>query len=285
MKTFAYIRVSTDDQTVENQRNMINERGYHIDEWLCDEGVSGTKDWHKRDIHEAVTNAQPGDRIIVAELSRIGRSLKQVLEIVEICRDKNVELVMIRENLVLSDDNPTTKLLISVLGSLAEMERNLIAERTKDALALRRKQGVVLGRPKGKKNSAKHSKLYGKEAAIKSLRRRGYSKTKSAKILGVDRNTLSKYVLDHGDKSLQRVFEREGRQSDVAPGYEHKREVRNRNRQQVINNPNDARHGTVTGWNYGCRCNKCSEWRSGYIRELKIKRKLEEYEKELRSMS
>lgn len=206
MRTFAYIRVSTDDQTVENQRDMILSRGYVINEWLCDEGVSGTKDWKKRDISVAVNEAVSGDRIIVAELSRLGRSLKQILEIVELCRSKNVSIVMIREGIELNDDNPTAKLLVSILGSLAEMERNLISQRTKDALTRKRKEGVVLGRPTGSKTALTKRKLYGKEAAIKSLRRRGYSKSATARILNVNRNSLEKYVQESSDTSLKRVY-------------------------------------------------------------------------------
>lgn len=208
MKTFAYIRVSTDDQTVENQRDMIQSRGYVIDEWMCDQGVSGTKDWTRRDIFNAVDAAESGDRIVVAELSRLGRSLKQVLDIVETCRAKNVELVMVREAIVITDDNPTTKLLVSILGSLAEMERNLISQRTKDALAVKRKSGVTLGRPPGSKTDEKKRKLYGADCAIKSLRRRGFSKSATARILGVNRNTLQRYVDEKGG-SLKAVFNRE----------------------------------------------------------------------------
>lgn len=207
MRTFAYIRVSTDDQTVENQRDMIQSRGYLVDEWLCDQGVTGTKDWKQRDIFDAVERAQAGDRIVVAELSRLGRSLKQVLEIVETCQAKEVEIVMVREGIVFKDDNPTAKLLISILGSLAELERNLISQRTKDALNLKRKQGVVLGRPHGSVTDKTKRKLYGMEPAIKSLRRRGYSKSYTAKLLNVNRNTLDKYVRDECDESTRRVFD------------------------------------------------------------------------------
>lgn len=205
-KTYAYIRVSTDEQTVENQRDMITGRGYVVDEWLSDQGVSGTKDWRSRDIAQAVDAAQNGDRIIVAELSRLGRSLKQVLEIIETCRIKNVEVVMVREGIVFSDNNPTTKLLISILGSLAEMERNLISERTKDALAFKRRNGVVLGRPIGAKTSKEKRKLASVSCAIKPLFRRGYSKSYAATILGVNRATLDRYIRDEGG-SMLRVYE------------------------------------------------------------------------------
>lgn len=207
MKTYAYIRVSTDDQTVENQRDMIRSKGFEIDEWLCDQGVSGTKSWRKRDIAQAVELALRGDRIVVAELSRLGRSLRQVLEIVEICREKGVEVVMVREGIILSDDNPATKLMVSVIGACSEMERNLISQRTKDALKLRRKQGVRLGRPKGRRTSANKRKLSGYEDAIKACRRRGMSKSATARALGVSRACLQRYCDELGG-SLSRVYER-----------------------------------------------------------------------------
>lgn len=199
MKTYAYIRVSTDKQTVENQRNAINAAGYQIDEWMEDQGVSGVKDWHKRDIANTLKRAERGDRIIVAELSRLGRSLRQILEIIETCQTNGVTLIILRENMqILSGGDPTTKLLIAIFGALAEMERDLIAMRTKDALALRREQGVTLGRPSGKKTAIEKRKLYDKEDIIKALMRRGYSRSEIARYVGVNRNTLINYCRQRG---------------------------------------------------------------------------------------
>lgn len=167
---YAYLRVSTDDQTTENQRSLIVSKGYKIDSWLVDEATHGTTDWKDRLIKTAIKNSQPGDSIIVAELSRLGRSLKQILEMVEICRKKDVTIVAIREGIELKDDNPITKLLISILGSLAEMERNLIAERTKDALARKKAEGIILGRPVGKKTDLEKIVGYIKRHAIVAMR-------------------------------------------------------------------------------------------------------------------
>jgi DNA invertase Pin-like site-specific DNA recombinase len=204
MTTYAYIRVSTDTQTVENQRDMIVARGYVIDEWLCDEATSGTTDWHVRDIHRAVVDGVEGDRIVCAELSRLGRSLRQVLEIVEECRRRGIILVLVREGIEISDDNPVTKLLVSILGSLSEMERNLISQRTKDALARKKREGVVLGRPVGS-GVGKHMKLAGREAHIRKLLRRGYSRSYTARLLKVNRFTLYTFVM--GNAALKRVWE------------------------------------------------------------------------------
>lgn len=191
---FAYIRVSTDDQTVKNQKDMIEGAGYRVDKWLADEGVSGTIDWTKREINVAIEEASEGDTIIVAELSRLGRSLKQILEIVELCQKKKVNIIMIREGIQTNNDSPVNKLLLSILGSLAEMERNLISQRTKDALALKKKNGVVLGRPVGKTTPVEKMKLYPKKEQIIAWRKGGVSYMEIGRRLGVHRVTVSNFI-------------------------------------------------------------------------------------------
>lgn len=191
---FAYIRVSTDDQTVKNQKDMIERAGYRVDKWLADEGVSGTIDWTKREINIAIEEASEGDTIIVAELSRLGRSLKQILEIVELCQKKKVNIIMIREGIQTNNDSPVNKLLLSILGSLAEMERNLISQRTKDALALKKKNGVVLGRPVGRTTPVEKMKLYPKKEQIIAWRKDGVSYMEIGRRLGVHRVTVSNFI-------------------------------------------------------------------------------------------
>lgn len=191
---FAYIRVSTDDQTVKNQKDMIERAGYRVDKWLADEGVSGTIDWTKREINVAIEEADEGDTIIVAELSRLGRSLKQILEIVELCQKKKVNIIMIREGIQTNNDSPVNKLLLSILGSLAEMERNLISQRTKDALALKKKNGVVLGRPVGRTTPVEKMKLYPKSKQILEWHNDGVSYTEIGRRLGVHRVTVSNFI-------------------------------------------------------------------------------------------
>lgn len=191
---FAYIRVSTDDQTVKNQKDMIERAGYRVDKWLADEGVSGTIDWTKREINIAIEEASEGDTIIVAELSRLGRSLKQILEIVELCQKKKVNIIMIREGIQTNNNSPVNKLLLSILGSLAEMERNLISQRTKDALALKKKNGVVLGRPVGRTTPVEKMKLYPKKEQIIAWRKDGVSYMEIGRRLGVHRVTVSNFI-------------------------------------------------------------------------------------------
>ncbi|MDT2885382.1 recombinase family protein [Lactococcus lactis] len=190
---YAYIRVSTDKQTTENQRTLIESRGFKIDEWLVDEATHGTDDWKIRSIEKAVTESKEGDEIVVAELSRLGRSLSNVLELVEKCRKKEVVIICIREGIELRDDNPITKLLISILGSLAEMERNLIAQRTKDALARKKAEGIILGRPKGGAK-IESLKLFKQKDKILKMRSAGVSYSEIGRKLHVHRITVARFV-------------------------------------------------------------------------------------------
>lgn len=199
---YAYIRVSTDKQTTENQRMLIEGRGYKIDEWLVDEATHGTDDWKIRSIERAVSQSKAGDEIVVAELSRLGRSLSNVLELVELCRKKEVVIICIREGIELRDDNPITKLLISILGSLAEMERNLIAQRTKDALARKKAEGVILGRPKGRKTDPNKHKLLPFKNEIRKDRKKGMSFERLAKKYKTSRNTITNFIYSFDDSEL-----------------------------------------------------------------------------------
>lgn len=189
----AYLRVSTEAQTTGIQKSMIIERGYKIDRWYSDDGISGAVSWKKRKIYQAVRKLNDGDRLIVAELSRLGRSLKDILDIVEYCQKKNVGIVCVREGVELSDNNPMTKLLLSVMGSVAELERNLIAQRTKDAMAKLKQDGVILGRQKGVRLKIENLKLYGSEDKIKSYLADGLSWTKIGEKLGCAKSTAKDY--------------------------------------------------------------------------------------------
>lgn len=192
---YAYIRVSSEKQSNESQKEMIIASGYKVDDWFVDDAISGTVDWKKRGIFQAIERAEAGDSIIVAEMSRIGRTLKQILEVVEICIKRKIVIVMIREGITLEDDSPIAKLLISILGALSEMERNLISQRTKDALAVKRKNGVVLGRPKGKTTEISKMKLWKHRKELVALRfTLGWSFYKIGEHYNVNRITVCKFI-------------------------------------------------------------------------------------------
>lgn len=195
--TYGYIRVSSDKQTVENQRFEINNfckrEGLKVDGWI-EETISGTKAYDKRALGKLLKKVQKGDLIICAELSRLGRNLFMIMEILNICMTKECKVWTIKDNYRLGDDIQS-KVLAFAFGLSAEIERNLISQRTKEALARKRSEGVVLGRPAGKKSS--HTKLSGKEVTIKELLDNGVSKSEIARIFKVNRDTVSKFIKEH----------------------------------------------------------------------------------------
>ena len=187
---YGYIRVSSDKQTVENQRFEINNfcERYKlvIDGWI-EETISGMKSYNKRELGRLLLQIQKDDLIICAELSRLGRNLFMIMEILNICMTKECRVWTIKDNYRLGDDIQS-KVLAFAFGLSAEIERNLISQRTKEALARKKAEGIVLGRPKGRKN--KKHKLMGKNEIITEMLREGISKSTIAKKLGVSRNTL-----------------------------------------------------------------------------------------------
>ena len=195
---YGYIRVSSDRQTVENQRFEINrfaeDSNITIDGWI-EETISGTKNYDKRKLGELLSIVQDGDLIICAELSRLGRSLFMIMDILNICMNKNCKVWTIKDNYKLGDDIQS-KVLAFAFGLSAEIERNLISQRTKEALARKRAEGVVLGRPQGSKSSK--VKLTGKEEFIRELLSHNVPKTQIAKILKVDRMTVDSFIKREG---------------------------------------------------------------------------------------
>lgn len=193
---YGYIRVSSDKQTVENQRFEINnfckQQTLSIDGWI-EETISGTKSYNKRELGKLLRKVQKDDLIICAELSRLGRNLFMIMEILNICMTKECRVWTIKDGYRLGEDIQS-KVLAFAFGLSAEIERNLISQRTKEALARKRAEGIVLGRPKGKKNSPDKYKLSGKINLIRELLNAGVSKRKIAKICKVDRNTLARFI-------------------------------------------------------------------------------------------
>ena len=193
---YGYIRVSSDKQTVENQRFEINnfcERSkMQIDGWI-EETISGTKSYNKRELGKLLKRVEKGDLIICAELSRLGRNLFMIMEILNICMSKECRVWTIKDNYRLGDDIQS-KVLAFAFGLSAEIERNLISQRTKEALARKKAEGVRLGRPKGKKTAHEKYKLYSKTALITELLKANISKRRIAKLCKVDRNTLDRYI-------------------------------------------------------------------------------------------
>lgn len=192
---YGYIRVSSDKQTVENQRYEIlqfaKRNNIAIDGWI-EETIGGLTQYDKRELGKLLENIGKGDMIICSELSRLGRSLFMIMEILNQCMKRECVVWTIKDGYRLGDDIQS-KVLAFAFGLSAEIERNLISQRTKEALARKKAEGVILGRPKGKKST--RVKLTGKETHISELLKGGVAISQIAKIFGVHRNTVSKFII------------------------------------------------------------------------------------------
>ena len=191
---YGYIRVSTDKQTIENQRYEINQfcdrQEMVIEKWI-EETISGAKNVEDRKLGKLLKRMKKGDILICSELSRLGRNLLMIMGILNECMNKDIQVWTIKDNYRLGSDI-NSKVLAFAFGLSAEIERNLISQRTKEALARKRAEGVVLGRPKGRKSVK--TKLTGQEQKIKDLLDKKVSYSAIGRILGVHRLTVSAFV-------------------------------------------------------------------------------------------
>lgn len=212
MAVYAYLRVSTGKQDGANQRQGIDDfagkRGLVIDEYIDDEGKSGTIEPEKRELGNLLHKLKPGDVLIAGEISRLGRSLFMVMRILEFCMNNGIKVYTVKDGYELGD-NITSKVLAFAFGLSAEIEREMISRRTKEALAKKVQEGIVLGRPKGRKTSPEKHKLYDKDIIICELLIFGISQRKISKLFSVDRNTLSRFILNsHLLKKYKKLYER-----------------------------------------------------------------------------
>lgn len=195
---YGYIRVSTDKQTVENQRfeimNFANGTNIKIDKWI-EETISGNMAVEKRKLGALLKKLNKGDILISSEISRLGRNLMMIMSILNICMQKGIHVWTIKDNYRLGNDI-NSKVLAFAFGLSAEIERNLISQRTKEALARKKNEGAVLGRPKGSKST--RTKLSGKEERIKEMLQEGISKSAIARRMKVSRITLLTFIKKNG---------------------------------------------------------------------------------------
>jgi DNA invertase Pin-like site-specific DNA recombinase len=191
---YGYIRVSTDKQTVENQRYEVNQfcekNVLVVDKWI-EETISGSKSVQERKLGKLLKKMKKEDTLICSELSRLGRNLLMIMGILNECMNRDIKVWTIKDNYRLGSDI-SSKVLAFAFGLSAEIERNLISQRTKEALARKRAEGVILGRPVGRKSSK--TKLTGQEKKINELLDKKVSYSAIGRILGVHRLTVSSFV-------------------------------------------------------------------------------------------
>jgi len=186
MTVYGYLRVSTDKQDCNNQKigveALAEKLGLPIESWIIDDGVSGTKEPEKRQLGKLLRKIKSDDVIICSELSRLGRKLFMVISILEHCMKIGAKVLTVKDGYELGD-NVQSKVLAFAFGLAAELEREMISKRTKEALQRAKSQGRPVGRPKGRKNT-KHI-WNGKEKQIRLLLKQGVGKTKIARLTGM----------------------------------------------------------------------------------------------------
>lgn len=195
MKTIAYLRVSKDTQDVKNQKLAILEFAHKeavkIDNFM-EITVSSRKSTKERKINLLLEQLASGDTLIVSELSRMGRSVAEIITTIDTLVQREIRLLSVKEGIRLDEDQSLqSKVMVTMFSLFAEIERELISMRTREALAVAKARGTKLGRPKGSKGK---SKLDGREEEIKRLLGLKVSKTSIAKITGVDRGTLCHFI-------------------------------------------------------------------------------------------
>jgi DNA invertase Pin-like site-specific DNA recombinase len=195
-KTIAYIRVSTDRQDVENQRleilRVANDKDLGKVEFV-EEIISGRKPWRERSLARVIEELAKGDVLIVAELSRLGRSMLEIMEILSLTTWRNVKVYASKGNWEL-DGSMQSKIIAMVLAMAAEIERDLISQRTKAALATKKAAGIKLGRRPGPGKS----KLDGRKAEILELLSLGVPKKRIAERMGTNVGNLNHWLTKRG---------------------------------------------------------------------------------------
>lgn len=196
MSTYAYIRVSTEMQCYSSQEHEIRRycriHKIVIDEWVS-ESISGTIEIEKRVLGKVIENMSEGDLLVCTELSRLGRNMLMIMGILNICAKKGISIQTIKDNFMLSD-SINSKIIAFAFALAAEIERNLISQRTKEALAVKRLEGVKLGRPPG--SSRQRLTFYKEYHNIHRMIEEGRTMVYIARKYGFHRNTLHRYLAE-----------------------------------------------------------------------------------------
>lgn len=195
---YAYIRVSTAEQSGSSQeyeiRNWALKQGLTIEKWER-ESVSGTVVPSKRKLGKLIRRMRPEDLLVCTEISRLGRNMLMIMSILNDCAARSIRIHTIKDNFDL-DNNINSKIIAFAFALAAEIERNLISQRTREALADRKAAGVRLGRPRG--SYKKKTIVLQDLTEIRQRLASGDSLQVIARDYGVHRNTLSSYLKSEG---------------------------------------------------------------------------------------
>jgi len=144
-KTYAYLRISTDKQSDDRQRLILSENGYNVENTIFMEEVYSGKTTKRPMLIKLLSQLEKGDKVVITDLTRLARSIKDLWQLTETIIGKGATLVSIRENFDL--DTAMGKMMFNIFGAVGQFERDTLSERTKDALRAKKQHGVILGRP------------------------------------------------------------------------------------------------------------------------------------------
>ena len=180
MKTYGYARVSTEEQLLDRQLDMLNKYGV---DYIFSEKITGTRR-ERPELQNLLEVLQKGDTVVIESLSRLGRSTKNLIELMELFNEKGVNLVSLKESI--NTTTPTGKLLFTLISAISQFERDCLAERTKEGLAAARARGRKGGRP------ITSPALI--EKAMRLYNSKEYSVTEICELTGVSRSTLYRRI-------------------------------------------------------------------------------------------
>lgn len=194
MKNLGYLRVSTNEQELDSQRlallDYAHKQGLQIDQFIRSQ-ASSRRSREERQLEQVFEQLGPNDTLLVSELSRLGRSVGQIIQLVDELIQKEINLISIKEGIHLcGQQDLQSKVMITMFALFAELERDLLSRRTREGMAAAQAKGTQVGRPKG----SRKSRMDGKEEEIKTLLQKGISKTAIAKLMEIPRTTLASFI-------------------------------------------------------------------------------------------
>ena len=219
---YGYLRVSSDEQDVNSQKQGVVEfakqKGWEIEKYITDEGVSGGKDPDKRNLGPLLKLLQKDDVIICSEISRLGRDLYMVMDILHHAMNVGCVIYTVKDKFVLGDDIQS-KVLAFAFGLSAEIERQMIRQRTKEGLKLKVKQGILLGRPIGTKSIESSTDLSDRKEEVIQQFNWGVPERRMAQNFGCDRNTITRWLHRWGVKHSSFIEKQEKARKELDAVY------------------------------------------------------------------